>query len=106
MGDDPGLPAKGEISREEGVPAKRTDENGRKNGPASAEKLPRYILERYRALFNRSLVCLYVHDLEGNFLDANQTALNMLGHERQDISSMNLASLLSEDQLPEAFETL
>jgi len=70
------------------------------------EKRPGDILERYRAIYDRSLVCLYVHDLEGNFLDANQTALNLLGYERQDVFSMNLASFLREDQLQEAFDTL
>jgi PAS domain-containing protein len=38
--------------------------------------------ERYRARFDRSLDCLFVHDLEGRFLDANAAAPALLGYER------------------------
>ncbi|MBE0481688.1 MAG: PAS domain S-box protein, partial [Dehalococcoidia bacterium] len=62
--------------------------------------------ERYRALFDRSLHCVYVHDLEGNFLDANETALELLGYEREDLPNLSFASLLSQDQLPKASATL
>jgi PAS domain S-box-containing protein len=62
--------------------------------------------ERYRALFDRSLDCVFVHDFEGNFLDANEAALKLLGYEREDIPHLNFASLLSQDQLPDAFTTL
>ncbi len=90
-GENPGTPSPGDGKRTELI---------------SAEKGPRDILERYRAIYDRSLVCLYVHDLEGNFLDANETALKMLGYEREDIFSMNLASFLNQDQLQEAYDTL
>jgi PAS domain S-box-containing protein len=62
--------------------------------------------ERYRALFDRSLDCVYIHDFEGNFLDANETALRLLGYERKDIPHLDFASLLSEDQFPKALATL
>jgi PAS domain S-box-containing protein len=62
--------------------------------------------ERYRALFDRSLDCVYVHDFEGNFLDANETALKLLGYEKKDIPHLNFASLLSQDQLPRVIATL
>jgi len=88
------------------APQRPADGNGQGQGVGPVEKRPGDILERYRAIYDRSLVCLYVHDLEGNFLDANQTALNLLGYERQDVFSMNLASFLREDQLQEAFDTL
>ena len=62
--------------------------------------------ERYRALFDRSLDSVFLNDLAGNFLDANQAALNLLGYQREEISSLNFASLLSPDQLPLAFQAI
>lgn len=60
--------------------------------------------ERYRALFDRSLDLVYIYDFEGRFIDANNAALNRLGYKREEIQSMNFASLLSHDQLPLAFK--
>jgi two-component system sensor histidine kinase UhpB len=62
--------------------------------------------ERYKALFDRSLDLVYITDLEGRFIDANDAALNRLGYKREEIHSLNFASLLSEDQLPLAFKTV
>jgi PAS domain S-box-containing protein len=71
-----------------------------------AEEALRESEERYRALFDRSLDCVFVHDFEGNFLDANEAALKLLGYEREDIPHLNFASLLSQDQLLKALTTL
>jgi PAS domain S-box-containing protein len=71
-----------------------------------AENALRESEERYRALFDRSLDCVYLHDLQGNFLDANDKALKLLGYNRKDIPHLNFASLLSEDQLPGAVAAL
>ncbi len=62
--------------------------------------------ERYRALFDRSLDCLYVHDFEGKFLDANPAALALLGYTREEIPSVALQSVLSADQLPKALKCI
>ncbi len=62
--------------------------------------------DRYKALFDRSLHCVYVHDLEGNFLDANKAALDLLGYKKKEITSLNFASLLDEKQIPVAYESL
>ena len=59
---------------------------------------------RYLALFDRSLYGVFLHDFSGKFLDANNAALNMLGYAKEDIPSLDFSSLLSEDQLPMAFE--
>jgi PAS domain S-box-containing protein/putative nucleotidyltransferase with HDIG domain len=61
---------------------------------------------RYLALFDRSLLCIFIHDFEGKFLDANDAALKLLGYTRDEIPNINFATLLSEDQLPTAFEKL
>ncbi|MCK4823404.1 PAS domain S-box protein, partial [bacterium] len=62
--------------------------------------------ERYKALFDRSLYFVYVHDFEGNFLDANKATLNLLGYTKKDISSLSFSSLLDEEQLPIAIKSL
>jgi PAS domain S-box-containing protein len=61
---------------------------------------------RYRALFDRTLYCVYVHDFEGRFLDVNDAALNLLGYKRDEILSLHLSSLLDEDQLRRAFKVI
>ena len=62
--------------------------------------------ERYNALFNRSLDCVFLIDFAGHFLDANQASLDLFGYQREEISSITFASLLTEDQLPAAFQTV
>lgn len=64
------------------------------------------IKERYKALFDRSLDAVFINDLEGNFVDANETALKLLGYKRSEIPDLNYMNLLSEDQLSKAFEDL
>jgi len=60
--------------------------------------------ERYLSLFERSLDCIYIHDLEGNFIDANPAALALLGYTRDDISHLSFTSLISGEQLLKAKE--
>jgi PAS domain S-box-containing protein len=61
---------------------------------------------RYRALFDRSIYCIYLHDLEGRFLDANDAALHLLGYTRKEILSQDLVSVLGETQAREAYARL
>jgi PAS domain S-box-containing protein/putative nucleotidyltransferase with HDIG domain len=58
--------------------------------------------ERYRALFERSFECVYLHDFEGRFLDANRAALDLLGYGPEEICSTTFAALLDEAELPKA----
>ncbi len=62
--------------------------------------------ERYNALFDRSLNVICVMDFNGQFIDANNAALNLFGYKREDIHSVNINSLMDEDQLPRALETI
>ncbi|MEA3437388.1 MAG: PAS domain S-box protein, partial [Thermodesulfobacteriota bacterium] len=62
--------------------------------------------ERYRALFDRSLELVYLCDFEGNFIDANDAALEAFGYTKKDIKALNFLSLLDKDQLPRALETV
>jgi PAS domain S-box-containing protein len=70
-----------------------------------AEEKLRENEERYRALFDRSLDLVYITDFEGRFIDANDAALNRLGYNREEIRSLNFATLLSEDQMSLALQS-
>jgi len=59
--------------------------------------------ERYQALFDRSLLCVFVNDSRGKFIDANQAALDLLGYTKEEISGLTFSSLLDQSQLPKAF---
>lgn len=71
-----------------------------------AEEALRESEERYKAIFDRSPDGIYLHDFEGNFIDANPAALNLLGYTKEDISSLNFASLLDQDQMGLALKTM
>ncbi len=62
--------------------------------------------ERFRAIFERSLLCVYIHDLSGRFLAVNETFLHLLGYSREELLSLTWTSLLDEKQLPLAFKIL
>ncbi len=59
---------------------------------------------KYNALFNRDLLCVYIHDFEGRFLDVNEACLNLLGYTAEEFLSLKFAELIGEDQFPEAIE--
>lgn len=61
---------------------------------------------RYKSLFDRSLLCIYIHDFEGKFLDANNAALDMLGYKREEMPNINLATLIDADQLSKAYRVI
>ena len=61
---------------------------------------------RYKALFNSSLSLVYISDFEGRTIDANDAVFTRLGYRKEEIRSLDLNSLLSEDQLPLAFMTI
>jgi len=62
--------------------------------------------EKFKALFDRNLHCIFVHDFGGGFLDANDAALNLLGYRREEIFSLNFATLIDEDQMPKALAAI
>ena len=75
-------------------------------GQKRIEEALRESEERYLSLFNRSLDCIYIHDLAGNFIDANPAALALLGYAREDIPCLTFTSLLDGDQLRKAQDTV
>jgi PAS domain S-box-containing protein len=70
------------------------------------EKKLQEMMDRYSALFDRSLFCVYVHDLEGNFVDANDATLDLLGYTREELPSLTVPSLITKEQMPKALKIL
>ncbi len=62
----------------------------------------RDVQEWYTALFNRGLFAAYMYDFEGNVLEANQAALDLLGYRREDLAALNLKEVIAEEQWPDA----
>ena len=54
---------------------------------------------RFAALFESSLDLVFVHDFEGRFIDANDTALRTLGYERDELGSLSVSDLFQGDEL-------
>ncbi|UCD00489.1 MAG: PAS domain S-box protein [Promethearchaeota archaeon] len=64
------------------------------------------IEENYRDLFEHSLDLIYVSDLNGNFLDANDLTLISLGYEREEMSNIKFLDLLEPDESKIAYTDL
>ncbi len=55
--------------------------------------------ERYNALFNYSLDLVYIHDFDGNFIDANNAALKLFGYGKEEIKKLNIRNFIDPAQL-------
>ncbi|MHA1987069.1 MAG: PAS domain S-box protein [Promethearchaeota archaeon] len=64
------------------------------------------IEEKYKDLFEYSLDLIYVSDLRGKFLDANDIALEMLGYKREEIPNISFIDLIDKDEMIKAFEVI
>ena len=64
------------------------------------------VREKFKDLFEHSLDLIYVNDLRGNFLDANDIALIALGYERDEIPNLKYFDLVEKDELDKAFDVL
>lgn len=62
------------------------------------------IRKRFKDFFDCSLDFIYVNDLEGNFIDANDVALTTLGYEREELPNITFQDLLDEEQLKIAID--
>lgn len=62
--------------------------------------------ERYKALFDRSLDLIYLHDFNGKFLDANNTTLKLLGYNLDEIKELNIYDVLMPDQITSVSELI
>ena len=66
----------------------------------TSDKKLREIEGRYKALYNSPLYLIYIHDMEGNLIDANPAALNILDISHYEINSINISGFINRDQLP------
>ena len=64
------------------------------------------IRERYKELFNNSLELIYVIDINGNFIDANDIALEIFGYKREEIADIKFEDLLDQGQTEKIFNGL
>ena len=62
--------------------------------------------ERYNSLFDNSMDLVYICDFKGRFIDANKSALRLLGYKYQDIKSLNFSSLLDSGQFLKAYSVI
>ncbi len=49
--------------------------------------------DKYRSLFNQSVAGIYLHDLDGRFLDANQTACIQTGYSKTELLGLTVFDL-------------
>ena len=64
-----------------------------------------FVREKYKSIFQRKLHCIYAHDLEGQFLEANEATLKLLGYTRHEILAVNFVDLIEKDQSALALKT-
>jgi len=62
------------------------------------------IREKFKDLFENSLDLIYVNDLKGNILDANEIALKSLGYKREEIPDLSFIDLVDKENLLKAIK--
>jgi len=60
--------------------------------------------KKYRGLFENALDAILLHDLEGNIIDANGSAEELIGYRTEEMKKMNVRSFLSQESLDIAHE--
>ena len=66
-----------------------------------SEKAVRQNEVKYRQLFEEAAMGILIFDAERNIVDANTTALNVLGYGREEMCRLNASDLLHPDDLRE-----
>lgn len=46
--------------------------------------------EKYRGIFDESIITIYVFDIKKNFIDSNQAGLDLLGYTREELMKMSI----------------
>lgn len=57
------------------------------------------IEKRYNALYERSFDAVYILDMEGDFIDANPRAMDLLGYSMDDIDSLTYHDIVPDEAL-------
>jgi PAS domain S-box-containing protein len=71
-----------------------------------SEEAVRECEERYWVLFERSFDMVYIHDLEGKFMDASDIALDTLGYAREEIPDLTITSIICPEHMPLVMESI
>ncbi len=61
---------------------------------------------RYNALYNRTLYLIFICDLHGRFIDANDAALALFGYTREELYSINFTKIAEVDSIENLYEAL
>ncbi len=61
-----------------------------------AEEKLRDSEEKYRGLFNESVVAVYVFDGNKNFVDSNQAGVDLLGYTREELLNMSIPDVYAD----------
>ena len=64
------------------------------------------IRKNYSELFNYSKDLIFIHDLQGNLLDANERAVKAFGYNRDEISTITLSDLLIQESMDKIKEQI
>ena len=83
--------------------ALRTERQNRIRLEAAQEEL-KASEERYRELFESAHDAIWLHDLDGNFITANRAAEKLSGYSKEELSRMNVKTLMSEKSISLAQE--
>ncbi len=62
--------------------------------------------KKYRELWENANDMLFIHDLEGNFIDANRMALEVFGYSRDEITKYSIKDVLHPEYLNFAMEII
>ncbi len=82
------------------------ESNQREQQRLLAESALRASEGRYRTLFERVPDGIFIADAQGNYVDANPSAIRMLGYERDELARMNAANVVAENEVPRVAEAL
>jgi PAS domain S-box-containing protein len=64
------------------------------------------VREQFKGLFQYSLDLIYVYNLKGDFIDANDIALEKMGYNRGEIQNLNLIDILDKKSLKRAYKSI
>jgi len=90
--------ASADVSGPEEVTALARDFDRMAEQRRNAEKVQRASDERYRALFEKSMDAVYLHDLDGRFIDGNAATLELLGCTREELLRSSVLDFFEEPQ--------
>ncbi|MBI4643024.1 MAG: PAS domain S-box protein [Deltaproteobacteria bacterium] len=76
-----------------------------KRGDKDKEKSLPHSEDRFRLLFDSAADALFLHDLEGRFVEVNQTACDSLGYTREELLQLPFSTIV-KDWDPKALDDL